>query len=267
MMLDVERTQPALLAHGQRHEIADLDQLRLAEMLVQARPEFVVDRQVPGDRLRIGERRLLLLVVAGRALEVDQVAIVVFHDALARRFHGALVAAILAFDRARHVDAAELLDRMVGDAVLEYVAPGVCKRPEHVRHMGADRLAFRPWRALAAAAVELRQHRLVFYGCGVHIADPWLRHCLILRLGSVEQGRACCRMINNVSTPVEIVYHGAWLTIADSGPAGASPTGHGFRRFLNEWRHLATMRRASLAMRCPYPSSLHQRRAVTRHQL
>src|SRR5690348_14332839 len=64
VMLDVERAQPSLLAHGQRHEIADLDQLRLAEMLVQPRPELVVDRQVPGDRLRIGERRLLLLVVA-----------------------------------------------------------------------------------------------------------------------------------------------------------------------------------------------------------
>jgi hypothetical protein len=59
MVLDVERAQPALLAHGQGDEIADLDQLRLAEVLVQARPELVVDRQIPGDRLGIGERRLL----------------------------------------------------------------------------------------------------------------------------------------------------------------------------------------------------------------
>ena len=64
MVLDVERAQPALLAHGQRDEIADLHQLRLAEVLVQPLPELVVDRQVPGDRLRIGERGLLLLVVA-----------------------------------------------------------------------------------------------------------------------------------------------------------------------------------------------------------
>ena len=65
-MLDVERAQPALLAHGQRDEVADLDQLRLAEMLVQPRPELVVDRQIPGDRLGIGQRRLLLVVVARR---------------------------------------------------------------------------------------------------------------------------------------------------------------------------------------------------------
>src|SRR3954470_3282729 len=33
VVLDVERAQPALLAHGQRDEVADLDQLRLAEVL------------------------------------------------------------------------------------------------------------------------------------------------------------------------------------------------------------------------------------------
>ena len=83
VVLDVERAQPALLAHGQRDEIADLDQLRLAEVLVQPRPELVVDRQVPGDRLGVGQRRLLLVVVARRALEIDQVAVVVLDHALA----------------------------------------------------------------------------------------------------------------------------------------------------------------------------------------
>src|SRR5262245_5624435 len=53
VVLDVERAQPALLAHGDGDEIADLDQLGLAEMLVQPRPELVVDRQVPGDRLGV----------------------------------------------------------------------------------------------------------------------------------------------------------------------------------------------------------------------
>src|SRR5262245_24461471 len=65
VVLNIKSAQPALLAHGQRDEIADLDELRLAEVLVQARPELVVDRQVPGDRLGVGERRLLLLVIAG----------------------------------------------------------------------------------------------------------------------------------------------------------------------------------------------------------
>ena len=72
-----ERAQPALLAHGDGDEVADLDQFRLAEMLVQPRPERVVGRQVPGDRLGVGERRLLPLVVARRALEIDQVRVIV----------------------------------------------------------------------------------------------------------------------------------------------------------------------------------------------
>src|SRR5262249_58249017 len=110
MLLDIERAQPTLLAHGQGDEIADLDQFRLAEVLVQTRPELVVDGQVPGDRLGVGQRRLLLFVVAGRALEVDEVAIVVLDDPLARGLHRALVAAVLAFDRARDAAAANHAD-------------------------------------------------------------------------------------------------------------------------------------------------------------
>ena len=85
-MLDVERAQPALLAHGQCDEITDLDQFRLAEMLVQPRPEVVVDRQVPGDRLGIGQGGLLPFVVVRRGFEIDQVAIVVFDQARAAAF-------------------------------------------------------------------------------------------------------------------------------------------------------------------------------------
>src|SRR5450830_812544 len=54
VMLDVERTQPALLSHGNGDEIADLDQFGLAEVLMQPRPERVVGRQIPGDRLSVG---------------------------------------------------------------------------------------------------------------------------------------------------------------------------------------------------------------------
>ena len=39
VVLDVEGAQPALLAHRDGDEIADLDQLRLAEVLVQPRPQ------------------------------------------------------------------------------------------------------------------------------------------------------------------------------------------------------------------------------------
>src|SRR5262245_46963500 len=124
-MLDIERAQPALLAHGEGYEITDLDQFGLAEVLVQPRPELVVDRQIPGDRLGIGERGLLLFAILRGSLEIDQVAIVVLDDPLARGFNGALIAAIFAFDRAGDINTAEFLDGMVGDAVLENVAPAI----------------------------------------------------------------------------------------------------------------------------------------------
>ena len=97
--------------------------------------------------------------------------VVVLDRAGLRGLHRALVAAELAQHRARHIDAAQLLDRVIRHAVLEYVAPGIRERPEHRRHMGADRLALRPRRALAGAAVELGDHLLVRDGGRLHIAD------------------------------------------------------------------------------------------------
>src|SRR5262245_42639675 len=47
--------------------------------------------------------------------------------------------------------------------------------------MGADRLAFRPRRAFAGAAVELRAHGSVLDLGGVDVTDPWLRHRCFLR--------------------------------------------------------------------------------------
>src|SRR5262249_48394184 len=152
------RAQPALLPHGDRNEIADLHQLRLGEMLAQPRPELVVGGQIPGDRLGVGERRLLTLVVTVGALEIDQVAIVVLDQSGARTFHRALVAAVFAFDRARDIDAAQLLDAVIGNAFLENGAPGVGERPERRGYMRTHRLALGPRRAFAPAAVELRQH-------------------------------------------------------------------------------------------------------------
>src|SRR4051794_10573662 len=125
MMLDIESAQPTLLTHGERDEIADFDQLRFAEIFAQSPPEFVIDGQIPGDRLSVRQRRFLSLVVARRALEVDQITIVIFHDALARRLHGTLIAAILALYRARDVNAAKFLNAVIGNTVLEDVPPAV----------------------------------------------------------------------------------------------------------------------------------------------
>src|SRR5215470_2810605 len=175
-MLDVERAQPALLAHGKGNEIADLDQLRLGEMRPQPRPEGIIGRQVPGDRLGVGERRLLLGVVMRRTLEIDQVAVVVLDDALRGRFDRALIAAELAADRARHVDAAELLDGVVGHAVLEHLAPRIGKGPEYGGHVGPHGLALRPGGAFTGTTFKFGPHRRVGDGGRINVADARLTH-------------------------------------------------------------------------------------------
>src|SRR5919107_243378 len=110
VVVDVQHPQPALLAERQADEASELDQLRLGEVRVHALPEGVVGVEVPRDRLGVRERRLLALVVGLRALEVEELVVLALDEAEPAALLGALVAAVLALDRARDVDAAQLLD-------------------------------------------------------------------------------------------------------------------------------------------------------------
>ena len=92
-------------------------------MLVQAFPECVIGVQVPGDRLGVGERRLLPLVVVSRLFEIEQVLDVALDDATGGRLDRALVAAVFALHRTRNVQPAHFLDGVVAHTVLEQVAP------------------------------------------------------------------------------------------------------------------------------------------------
>ena len=65
-MAQLQRLDPLLLAEGQGHEVAQLDQFRVGEVLVQSGPELVVGGfGVEQDGLGVGQRRLLPLVVPG----------------------------------------------------------------------------------------------------------------------------------------------------------------------------------------------------------
>ena len=204
MVLDIEQAQPALLSHGQGDEIPDLDQLRLAEMLVQARPEGVVHRQIPGNGLGIGERGLLALIVTRRALEIDEVAVVLLDHALFCCLDRALVAAELAQHRARDIDPAQLLDGMIRHAVLEHIAPAVGEGPEHRRHVRADRLALRARRALARATVEFGEHRRVLDSRRIDVADAWIGHGQVSPCFRCVCANAAGRMSGRQHTIAEI---------------------------------------------------------------
>jgi hypothetical protein len=59
---DPERPDPPLAAGDVADERAELDELRLAEVVVQLRPERVVGEVgVPADRVRVAERDALAL--------------------------------------------------------------------------------------------------------------------------------------------------------------------------------------------------------------
>src|SRR5262245_43239448 len=159
-------------------------------MAMQPLPERVVAVEVPGDRLGVSERGLLALAVARRLLEVEQVHHVILDYAGAGGLDRALVAAVIALHRARHVQAAQLLDGVVAHAAVEEIAPGVRECPERRRHMRAHCRALRARSALAPAAVHLLAH-LVIHLLQREIADALLcRHGLLLMCFSSAASRA-----------------------------------------------------------------------------
>src|ERR671919_2487551 len=101
MVVDVEEAQPGLLAEREADEAAQLDELGLVEVRVQALPEVVVRIAGPDDRLRVGQGGLLAIGVALGGLEVEQLVVLALLEPLAAAALGALVAAVLALDAVR----------------------------------------------------------------------------------------------------------------------------------------------------------------------
>src|SRR5918992_2467948 len=111
-----------------------------------------VGRLETGGHGGAGSRHDLVVV------EVQQLVVLALLEPRLPAALGALVAAVLALDAVRDVDAAELLDGVVDDALAEQVLPGVGERPEGGRHVRANRGALRSRRALTRAALHLGAH-------------------------------------------------------------------------------------------------------------
>src|SRR5262245_2754499 len=81
---------------------------------------------------------------------------------------------------------------------MEHVAPRIGEGPEGCRYVCADRLALGARGALAAATVELLQHRFVFDRRGVDIADTG-RHWRFSfrRLRTAVGGSGYCKRLQN----------------------------------------------------------------------
>src|SRR5207244_5994501 len=87
-----------------------------------------------------------------------------------------LVSEELAQHGTRDVDAAELLDLVVGNSVFEYVAPGIGERPKRCGHMSPDGLAFRPRRSFPCAPFEFGDHGRILNGLRIDITNTGFRH-------------------------------------------------------------------------------------------
>ena len=87
-------------------------------MLVELRPEGVVgQRRVEENRLGVGQRDLLALAELLRLAEVEQVGVLVFGQSLLFGPNRTLGASILALDRARDVDPADLFGLVIDHAL------------------------------------------------------------------------------------------------------------------------------------------------------
>ena len=178
---DADGLQEALLAERQRDEVAELDELRLREVLVQPAPELVVRQAgVPGDGHRPGERGALAVIEPLGGLEVQDLVDLRLGGALLPGQHRALAAAVLAFDGLGDVEPAQFLDRVIGDALAEEGLPGVVERLHDRRVVQPDRLALRSRRAEQARALHDRRELGIGDGGGVDVAD--VSHWFLLTL-------------------------------------------------------------------------------------
>jgi hypothetical protein len=127
---DPERPDPPLPAGDVADERPELDELRLGEVRVQLLPERVVgELRIPADRVGVPERDALALVEERRRLVPVELRELVLRRRLPSRPDGALVPSVVAVERLRDPEPAELLQLEVDDAALEQPLPAVQERP------------------------------------------------------------------------------------------------------------------------------------------
>src|SRR5918996_4843662 len=153
---EAERLDPALLSEGERHEVPELDDLLVAEVLPELLPDAVVGPlRVPHEHARIEERGLLPVIEAIGMLELEKLVVVLLDQSLLSAPERPLRPSVVASDRLRDVDPAELLDPVITDAVPEDPLPVPREGAEHCGDASAGRLALGPRRAEPSGMIEV----------------------------------------------------------------------------------------------------------------
>ena len=99
-MADAERLDPALLTQCQRDEKPQLHKLGIGEMLVQLSPQSVVGNVgIPDDRAGVSQRDFFALAETRRALEFEEIVVLLFAQSFPPSLDGSLDPSVLAVDR------------------------------------------------------------------------------------------------------------------------------------------------------------------------
>ena len=126
-MLDAQRLDPALLAECNADEVPELHQFRFGEVLMQPGPERAVGFfGRPDDGACPGKRDFFPLGKFVGVVELEQGKILLLGQPSLSGPDRTLVPSIVALDRLRDVNAAQLLDLVVANAVAEdsFPSPG-----------------------------------------------------------------------------------------------------------------------------------------------
>jgi hypothetical protein len=154
-MADPECLDPTLLTTRQANEEPQFDEFWLREVLVKLCPEGVVGQTgIPKDGAGVAEGGLLPVGVAVGVLELQEVVVMGFGEPVLSSLDRSLDASVLAGDRLRDIDPAQLLDLMIENPIEKCRAPRLGEGVQDRGDVCADGLAFGSRRAVRPAEFD-----------------------------------------------------------------------------------------------------------------
>lgn len=154
-MADPERLDPTLLTARQGNEEPQLDEFWLREVLMELLPESVVGQaRIPQNGAGVTKRGLLTVAIALGVLELQELVVIGFGEPVLPSLDRSLDTSVLAGDRLRDVDPAQLLDLMIENPIEERRAPRLSEGVQDRRNVGSDGLTFRSRRAVRPTVLD-----------------------------------------------------------------------------------------------------------------
>src|SRR6266851_1662330 len=180
-------------------------------------PERIVGALgVPDEHAGVEERGFLTSAEAIGGLEPQQVGVVILGEALLPPTEGSLRPSVLALDRLRHVDAAQLLEGMLEHACAEDPLPRVHEGLRHRGHVEADRLCLGARSADAARLLEVAHELGIGQRARVYIADPCHEPIVPFRMYKPPCTRSVTKMFSSRSTSTSL----NWIAGCPTGAYG-----------------------------------------------